>query len=749
MTTEDNKDQTPGSNDEMIFVEESAAAETEDHSTPHWRVLIVDDDEVVHSSTCYAFNNVNVFGRKIEFLHAYSAAEARVILGSVKDLAIILLDVVMESEDAGLKLVKEIRDDFHLHDVRIILRTGQPGYAPEIETIRDLDINDYKTKSELTRAKLYATLTTSVRSYDQLRKLNASRHGLDMIVRGSAELIRIHGLKEFAGGVITQLAALLGLEAEGLVCAQETVDDEGNPVYLVIAAAGRYLEFINQPVNSIVDEHLRTSLVRALQKQEGYINTNHTTLYVRGASGRDISVYIDTPIVPNAIDRKMIEVFCSNISVCLDNIALVSRLRNQAYFDQMLLLPNRMHFFEEIDGWVNSHNDADRVAAIIDIDHFAEINDSFGYPYGDLVLKSISLRLRGAFGENAMLARVGGDVFGVFGNADVVNPAFIQGLFRIPFPVDGESHTISATIGLAKLSDIDGGGSDAFKAASIALKRAQSSERGRFAYFTREMGIETRARVKLLHELRGAFECDRLFLNYQPQVSLTDGSLVGLEALIRWRTDEGTFVPPDDFIPLAENSGLIISIGEWVLRAACLQAKRLHDRGLKNLRMAINVSLVQFRDQDFLAALDLALSETGVNPELIELEITESVAMLEADTMIDMFNKIKERGVQIAVDDFGTGFSSLSYLQRLKIDRLKIDRAFIFQMVESNNEKCIADMVIELGNSLGLCIIAEGVENEWQAVHLRSKGCQEAQGFLYAHPMDEKTLADWLKPHLN
>ena len=710
-----------------------------------WRVLIVDDDEDVHTATLFALDNVLILGRRLEFIHAYNSEDARNLLAREKGIAVILLDVVMEREDAGLLLVHHIREELKLSEVRIILRTGQPGYAPEIEAIRDYDINDYKTKSELTRSKLFTTLTSSMRSYDQICAINAGRRGLDMIVRGSAQLIGMHGLKEFAAGVITQLAGLLGTHPEGVVCAQESIDAEGRPVYQVIAAAGRFANQINAPIDGLPDTVVRDSLRDSLATQLNHFGDQSTTLFFASSSGRDMSVYLATEKAVEAIDRQLIEVFCSNISVCLDNIALVARLRSQAYFDPLVLLPNRVNFIESIDGLLTSSNIEDLAVILIDIDHFAEINDALGHKYGDRLLQAASLRLRQQLSPDVVLARVAGDAFGIFGPEAAIQPQQILGVFSTPFDIDGIAQNISVTLGITRLSEVEGSGVEAIKAASIALKRAKQEQRGSFAYFTRDLGVRIRDRVKLLQDLRGAFACERLFLHYQPQVRLEDAKVIGLEALIRWRNDEGRYVPPDHFIPLAEHSGLIVPIGEWVMRTACQEQRRLAEEGYNGIRMAINVSVVQFRHPKFLDVLDAALADSGVNPSSIELEITESVAMLEADYMIEMLNAIRQRGLQVAIDDFGTGFSSLSYLQQLSIDRLKIDRSFVNQMSDQKNGKSIAAMVVDLGKNLGLQVIAEGVEDEEQADRLRALGCHEAQGYYYARPMDEASLREWLK----
>jgi EAL domain-containing protein (putative c-di-GMP-specific phosphodiesterase class I) len=231
---------------------------------------------------------------------------------------------------------------------------------------------------------------------------------------------------------------------------------------------------------------------------------------------------------------------------------------------------------------------------------------------------------------------------------------------------------------------------------------------------------------------------------YQPQVNLISGKLVGVEALIRWRNDDGSFVPPDRFIPLAEASGMIVAIGEWVLRVSCHELIRLQALELPDLRMSVNVSQIQFRHPEFLERLRAAVTETGINPKCLELEITESVAMDDPDFMLETLHKIRKMDISVAIDDFGTGYSSLSHLRQLPIDRLKIDRAFVTELSSAVLGGHIASMVIELGRNLNLTVIAEGIEEESQAQTLLRMGCHEGQGYLYAKPMASPQLTEWI-----
>ena len=718
--------------------------ETDPNRAGHrcWRVLIVDDDQDVHQATEFAMTNTPILGRPLFFMHAYSSDDAIALLKQEKDVSVILLDVVMEREDAGLRLVKIIRDELGITESRIILRTGQPGYAPEMDAIRDYDINDYKTKSELSRNRLYTTLTAAIRSYDQIHAINASRRGLGMIIRASAELMAHHGMREFAAGIITQLAGLLGLSPEGVVCAHDRGHDPSQA--RIVAAAGRYTKCIEHPLSSIDRPAVGVALRKAMEARQSQFTDESTTLFFPGESGHDMAAYIETAVPLDELDFQLLEVFCTNIAISLDNVILFGQLNDHAYNDQLLGIPNRLSFVQSIDAVIGVGRKDDTIA-LIDIDHFAPLNDALGHNYGDMLLAAVTARLRESLPPEAIIARVAADAFGVLGNDSIVSPERLQAIFRSAFRIDNSDHQLSVSIGLARLTEIDGNGSDALKCTNIALSRAKEGPRGEFCYFVRDMELHTRNRVRLLQDLRAAFDQDRLFVVYQPQIGLATRRVIGVEALLRWRNDQGRFVPPDQFIPLAENSGMIISMGEWVMRTACLGLRKFQREGIENLRMAVNVSVNQFRHPQFLASVDAVLKESGIDPKLLELEITESIAMLEYEFMLGMINQLKSRGVMVAIDDFGTGFSSLSYLERLNVDRLKIDRSFISQMTQANSSQRIVETILQLGHSLDLSIIAEGVETEEQAAALHAIGCEEAQGFLFAKPLEVNDLLAYIK----
>jgi len=704
-----------------------------------WRVLIVDDDGDVHKATELAMQGLTVEGQPLVFLHASSAAHARQLLASEDDLAVVLLDVVMETEDAGLQLVRHIREELNLNALRIVLRTGQPGYAPEIETVQAYDINDYKTKSELTRTRLYTVLTAAVRSYRQICALEANRRGLEMIVESSASLSRMRGLSRFAEGVVTQLCALLGILPEGLVCAQ--VGGETGDEVRIVAAAGQYSGLIDRPLAQVKIPNVRHRLERCLQEERNFYDDG-TCLYFGMGEGRAMAALVDVGRELDELDQQLLRAFCSNIAVGFENVVLYSQLLDQAYNDPLLRLPNRNRFVELLDK--NLKDPAGVTLALIDLDDFSDINDAFGHHFGDQVLQAVVHRLSEMLGRNIAMARVGADTFGVLGEHAKVCPETVQEVFTEPFIVAGERLQLSATTGLVRLGESKAIGSELLLDAQIALKRAKQQQRGSSQYFSAAMGSDARERFKLLKGLRTGFEESQLFVVYQPQVELETGRVIGAEALLRWRTTDGRFIPPDQFIPLAEQSGLIIPIGEFVVRTACQQLAKMRGLGHDSFRMAVNISMAQFRHPGFLDTLARALKDAGVEGQHMELEITESMAMEDADLVLRVLSDIKQLGFSVAIDDFGTGFSSLSQLRQLQVDRLKIDRAFVQEAQSSTAGSTIAQMVINLGRGLGLTVIAEGIETEEQRQYLIGLGCHEGQGWLFARPMPADQLETFL-----
>lgn len=717
-------------------------AQDEENNPLVWRVLITDDEQDVHSATTFALRNTKIMGRRLEFLHAKSAEETVRVLKDHDDIAVILLDVVMETPNAGLDLVAVIRGELDNKQARIILRTGQPNQAPEIEVIRDYDINDYKLKSELTQNKLYASLTTAIRSYQQIKTIEASKHGLDLIVHASADLISKKGINEFAQGVIVQLSGLLSIDPDGLICVRKNGRGEGRA--FVIAAAGHYCMLIDKPLDTMSPSAEKDMLAECLETQRNVYGKFGVVLYLGSSERGDMCCYVGSSVSIRDVDRSLLELFCSNISICADNIELVERFRRFAFTDILVDLPNRNALTEHIAQLVKEEAFSSHSLALLDIDNFAEINAALGQRYGDDLLIAIAQRLTDRFPAPILVSRVAGDTFAILATSDKLNPENIVAPFKEIFDVGEEKQLVSVTSGLLDLADIDDDPEDVLKSASIVLKLAKNLNRGEALSYKSEMLVNAKERLGVLRDLREAFESGSLYLAFQPKFNLPSNKISGFEALLRWRDSSGKTIYPATFIEIAEQSGLIVRMGEWILRKAIEALEEIHKKGWSGAHVSVNMSAAQIRHPDLLPMLKSLVDETDIDPSFIDLEITESMSVTDSESALDRLNEIKALGFSLSIDDFGTGFSSLSYLQKMPVDRLKIDQSFVHTSGEKSGREII-EMIIQLGNTLDLRVVAEGVEQSNELDLLKKLNCDEVQGFLYAKPMAQEELYTWME----
>ncbi|MFC4655536.1 EAL domain-containing protein [Rheinheimera marina] len=729
--------------EEFLFLaeEEQEAAPESPHSG-EWHLLIVDDDEEIHTVTRLALSDLLVLNRKLVFHHVYSGKEALAFLKTNPNIAVILLDVVMESDNAGLQVVQQIREQLKLDEVRIVLRTGQPGYAPEESVIKEYDINDYKTKTELTRNKLVTTIIASIRSYQQIRTINQNRLGLQKIINAGSNLLEQHSLHEFSEGVVTQISSLIGLHAEGVLCAQIEDDGSASDNIYVLGAAGNYAPYIKCRLERLNNDRIIQQITRCLDQRQHIFTDRDTVLYL-GNSEHAAAVYLETNRPVEDFDRQLIEVFLSNISIGYENVTLFQQLKHAAFIDPLTKTPNRNEFTVLLQD-TRRLDPEQTVAVLVDIDHFSDVNDGLGQEIGNELLVAVTHRLVAQFGEIAQIGRIGADVFGLIGPQSALTPESLTSIFDMPFQCSEHALQVNATFGFCRLKDSAKQGISILKQVYIALNRAKKHLVQNFEYYDAQMETMMMERLVMLRSLRSDFQRNKLQLWYQPQVCLKTGKVIGLEALLRWPQTEGGFVSPATFIPLAEYSGLIIEIGDWVLQQACLMLQQLTHAGYTGVRIAVNVSMPQFRHHRFVQSVIDCIEQYQVEPARLELEITESVVMDDPKAVIAALEQLKAFGIKVAIDDFGIGFSSLSYLQQLPLDRIKIDRTFIkdFQGVTGS---LIAETIVHLGQKLGLATIAEGIETAEQQQLVAAMGCEEGQGFLYAQAMPATELFQYLK----
>ncbi len=428
-------------------------------------------------------------------------------------------------------------------------------------------------------------------------------------------------------------------------------------------------------------------------------------------------------------------------------------IQYMAYYDRLTGLPNHTLFVDRLSQAIHLAKRNGKFVGVIfiDLDSFKTVNDTMGHAVGDTIIKKVAQILVGCLRKTDTVARFGGDEFLLMINnmADSENITMIanniMSLFEKPLDVNGQEFFITCSAGIA-VYPYDGEDAETLiKNADIAMYKAKSRGKNQFALCTVDMKEEVKRNMILSNNLYRALEREELTIFYQPQISLHTGQIIGLEALLRWKHPEMGMIPPDVFIPLAESNGLINSIGEWVLKTAISQNKKWQDMGLPSLRMAVNLSIIQFNNSRIVDNVKNILKETGLNPEYLELEITESIAMRETGHIISVLNKFKELGVSISIDDFGTEYSSLNRLKMLPVDRIKIDMQFVQGIEGSEKDQAITDIIINLGKSLGLEVLAEGVETEPQLEFLNRKMCDDVQGYFFYKPMPAKEIEEILR----
>lgn len=427
-------------------------------------------------------------------------------------------------------------------------------------------------------------------------------------------------------------------------------------------------------------------------------------------------------------------------------------IKHIALHDVLTGLPNRALFQDRVNVAVENakrHNTQFAIA-LLDIDHFKRINDSLGHHIGDILLQEVTQRITNAIRHSDTVARMGGDEF-AFLLSDITHPdgtmTIMQNIIKSFKPkvlISNYELHISASIGVCIYPNDGDELGILLRNADTAMYRAKELGRNNFQIFNKEMEDNANKRLSLENQLRLALDYHQFRLFYQPQVDFQTGETVGFEALLRWEKTPGQFVPPLEFIPVAEDSGLIVQIGEWVIMTACQQATKLQKDFGKNFRMAVNVSARQFKQSNFVEFILNALAQHNLSPQLFEIEITESVLMTDIEESIRILRGLRTAGVSIALDDFGTGYSSLSYLNKFQVDRIKIDQSFVKNIMSSQEDSTLANAIITMAKSLKIKAIAEGIETEDQYDFIRSTGCEEAQGYLISRPIPESRIFEYL-----
>ncbi|MCG8487753.1 MAG: EAL domain-containing protein [Chromatiales bacterium] len=954
----------------------------------YWQLLIVDDEPSWHSTIRLALGDAVIEERPLKLIFASSGAEAESLLAETPDIALVLLDVVMESEQAGLNLVRKIREQLNNQKTQIAIVTGQPAYAPEHIVVEQYQINDYRLKTDLSVEKLLALTCTAIRAYHSLCKLIESQENLSKTARARREAeTRYQDLYDNAPDMYASVDVVSTkilrcnmtlVKNLGYADKQEVIDrpvfdmvlpeDEertkeafrrfiksgeindmelrlrrkdrtGMDVSLNISAwhdmhgnitearcswrditerkaseaaaresqeryraifgqaavglarlaiGGTWLEvndklceilgyskseLLEQSIQAITfPDDLNTSLEYMQQLLDGEKEVGSIEQRVLHKSGQSLWINLTlslvydkegepkyfVSVIEDIVQRKLSEdrlrqaaavfmntaegviitdldgsildvnrAFCEITGYSKDEVigqnprilksgrhdkefyktlwfSLITRgewrgeiwnrrkdgniypelltisairnpngnpagyvgvstdvtsdkeaqyqLQHMAYHDPLTDLPNRRFFNAKLNQSIRlaARRGSTLAVVFIDLDHFKRINDSMGHDVGDELLKQFAQRLQNTIRVSDSVARISGDEFillleEIKGQADAsIAVTSIMNDLKAPFDLDGRRIRITFSVGISLYPDDGKDSMHLLRNADTAMYSAKENGRNGYQFYKREMTSAAFEYVILENELRVALERAEFELLYQPQINIESEQLIGLEALIRWQHPQQGTILPSRFISIAEQNGLIHEIGAWVLMTACTQGKAWLDKGIEIARIAVNVAGPQILHGDFLTIVHKALSATGMPKHHLTLEVTESFIMSRTEDGIGQLKALQELGIEIAIDDFGTGYSSLNHLKQLPIDKLKIDQSFVRDIPDDSNDMAISEAVIALGNALNMRVIAEGVETSEQAMFLKEKGCQEAQGYFYGKPMTPAQIEDWL-----
>jgi len=638
---------------------------------------------------------------------------------------IILADYKLPSFD-GLTALDIAREK--APDVPFIFVTGTMGEEFAIHTLHQ-GAADYVLKARL--SKLVPAVNRALQTAEQLRQRRMAEEDLFH----SRQMLRT------ILDTIPQRVFWKDKNSAYLGCNKPFAEDYGyaDPSELV----GKN---DNDIVSTDIAERFHAEDRQVLETGKAKLNCEESRTLRDGSKG-----WLITSKVPVRDKDNQIVAILGTYEDVTERKASEERTLFLAYHDDLTELPNRVLAHDRLQHAISQcERDKSKVALVfLDLDNFKTINDSLGHSLGDRLLKEVASRLKHCVREIDTVSRQGGDEFLIIltsmPSPEAVVPVLTKLLEHVqePFEIDGQELITTVSIGVALYPDDGRDFESLMKKTDAAMYRAKEMGKNTYCFFDKQMNDDAIEHLHLRNGLSRAVERGEFMLHYQPQIDLASGAVIGAEALIRWRHPMLGMVSPQRFIPVAEDTGLIVSIGEWVIREACRQAVIWKAEGFP-IVVAVNLSAVQFKRGDVEKTIVSALQESGLDPSLLELEVTESILIRDTEHVLALVTRLKAMGIKLSIDDFGTGYSSLSYLKRFRVDQLKIDQSFIRDLATNQEDAAIVLAVIQMARSLGLRTIAEGVEEEVQLNYLRTQGCDAAQGYHFARPMEAAKMMAYM-----
>lgn len=713
-------------------------------STNIWKILTVEDDLDYQNSLVASLEQLDLpVNTELEVLTASSAFEALSYLNANNDIGLVLLDVVMEADDTGLQLVNVIREDINNSAIRIVLLTGQPGFAPLKEVMTRYDIDEYWNKVDISIEKLQSVITSNFRTYHYIIELAEAKRGLSLVVDAARRINNQYEIDSFTNTVLEEIGRIIGVMDGGLFCMST------NDAFLeqadVVCATGCYEHLRGLNCSHEQLEPLRDTLNKASKAKTHIIQPQQSTLFFNTdkIDSKQYVLLVNSKASISNSDINLLRVFCENISSGFNSIALLNKVTELAFKHIDLDIPNLNWMQQELEKMSQEEWKQTRLL-MIEIHNFDEMKFSFGYEFVRNAFILAHKHLRNIFPTGTRIALTGHKHFCLLINKNFkISDQLIQTLTRNKIRLESVDHFVPATMLNMELREVKRETSHHIFSTGEALLKQAILNNQHYVIHTQDKTDELDYRYQLLQELREAINKKSISIALQPKVCLQTNDITGFEALARWQRKDGSFVPPDLFISVAEASGLILELDCMIVEKSISAISVLAKNGY-NIPIAFNASAFDLVHSIYLDCVLKNLEVYGVSPSLVEIEITETEAMTNYDLIRKSLSKFVDAGIKISIDDFGTGYSSLSRISQLIADCIKIDRCFVSELENNQSSQHLVKMILELAKKFNFNVVSEGIETEQQKNWLKEAGCSVGQGYLFAKPMPIEATLEWL-----
>ncbi|CAM2887427.1 EAL domain-containing protein [Pseudoalteromonas distincta] len=733
------------SNGLFVFNEEQ---EVNDLNKKVIKILTVEDDINYQNALTNSLKEIQVDeGCTIEILVANSISQAALVLSSHPDIALTFIDVVLEEDDSGLRLVDTIREVLGNSDMRIVLLTGQPGFAPEQHVMKSLDIDEYWNKSDVSAEKLQSIVTSNLRTWQYISQISSARKGLQLVLDASRSINSKHDMRSFSKAVLEEISNILNItDGGGIICSS----GGSNTKALISTANGCFDGFEGQLVEQeILNSDIYTDFELAITEQRHVFSKHHTVFYFE-TKNLDNKSYVTIVKSDNSIGEQneyLLKVFSENVNTGFANIALLNKLTELAYTDVSLNLHNRNWLTREIRN-MNLHEQYRTLLVVFEVEQFEEKAFTFGHDFCQILLSEVYKNIKLTFAPfSPRIAVINNSSFGLLVNTDVeISKEMIAVLNRPVCQIQMVRQYADVRILEMALRSVLSFSPE--KIISIAESSLSDSHltSSKYIKHNQEKTEALTKRFSLMAKLRAAIGSGTLEVALQPKMDLVNLMPVGFEALARWQLKDGSFISPEVFIELAETAGLISELDCVIFDKILATIQELKNKGI-NLPVAFNASAFDLANPQYFDRIAQKIHEVNIDPSMLELEITETQAISNYDLIRESLEKFMALGIKVSIDDFGTGYSSISHITEITANILKIDRCFICDIEHNTDNQYILEMIVNLAKRFNFSIIIEGIETLEQCNWAKKIGCNVAQGYYFSKPLFVKDLIEWLKQY--